>query len=249
MSYSLRAYLISFLIHATLFLMLSPLLSLQEARKPVEIDLTLQEPEKTTPEVENIREELKPYKPERVRAEGFHKDPHLWQSRVEGGESKLAHKATTEETLAMGQGEAPIQEGSAGPNEGLGSVEKGNAPIMHPPALEGQGEATKILTAKLTSPETQKEQYLKEKLQSISQIVQRNISYPPLARRMGWEGRVVLAIRIGEDGSLREVRVLESSGYDILDRNAVETVRRLAGLLPKPPVEVMVKLPVKYGLE
>ncbi|MCS7195923.1 MAG: energy transducer TonB [Aquificaceae bacterium] len=248
MSYSLRAYLISFLVHIALFLMLSPLLSLQEARKPVEIDLTLQEPEKTTPEVENIREELKPYKPERVRAEGSYKNFQL-QQRVEGGESKLAHKATTEETLAMGQGEAPIQEGSAGPNEGLGSVEKGNAPIMHPPAFESQGEATKILTAKLTSPETQKEQYLKEKLQLISQIVQRNISYPPLARRMGWEGRVVLAIRIGEDGSLREVRVLESSGYDILDRNAVETVRRLAGLLPKPPVEVMVKLPVKYGLE
>ena len=104
-------------------------------------------------------------------------------------------------------------------------------------------------TSHAFSEEEQRQLYLKEKLSVISQIIQKNISYPPIARRMGWEGRVVLSIRLYTDGTVREIKVLESSGYEVLDRNAVDTVRRVAGLFPKPPVEVVVKVPVNYRLE
>ena len=83
----------------------------------------------------------------------------------------------------------------------------------------------------------------------ISQIIQKNISYSPIARRMGWEGRVVLSIKLCTDGTVKEIKILESSGYEVLDRNAVDTVRRVAGLFPKPPVEVVVRVPTNYRLE
>lgn len=255
MSYSLKAYLISFLIHATLFLlfMFSPLLSLQKVKKPVEIDLSLEEPEIS--EFEKRKEELERSKAEKFKIEKLHPNPQLQKPGAEKGEGRLQEisrtqpeeKATPEEALATAQDKRLAQEVLAHTNEGLSSVERKTAHNPQTPAFRGQGESTNIPTPK--PPETQGEQYLREKLSLISQIVQKSISYPPLARRMGWEGKVVLAIRIGEDGSLKEVKVLESSGYEILDRNAVETVKRVAGLLPKPPVEVVVKLPVRYGLE
>jgi len=95
----------------------------------------------------------------------------------------------------------------------------------------------------------EKELYLREKLSIISSIVQRSITYPNIARKMGWEGRVLLSITLSEDGSLKDVKVLESSGYQVLDKNAVDTVKRVAHLFPKPPAEVIIKLPINYKLD
>ena len=49
--------------------------------------------------------------------------------------------------------------------------------------------------------------------------------YPELARRNRWEGTVVLRLRVEADGSLSSVTVHRSSGYPILDAEAVNAVR------------------------
>ncbi len=49
--------------------------------------------------------------------------------------------------------------------------------------------------------------------------------YPPLARRRGCEGSVVLAFEIMPDGTCGEVRVNETSGHKILDEAALRAVR------------------------
>lgn len=48
--------------------------------------------------------------------------------------------------------------------------------------------------------------------------------YPRLAREMGREGTVVLALAIGEDGRLEDVEILESAGADF-DEEALRAVR------------------------
>ena len=45
---------------------------------------------------------------------------------------------------------------------------------------------------------------------------------------MGWSGRVVIAFTVCEDGSVEEARVVESSGRDLLDNNAIEVLARAA---------------------
>ncbi len=50
--------------------------------------------------------------------------------------------------------------------------------------------------------------------------------YPSRARRRGWEGRVLLVVRVRADGAAATVRVASSSGHGILDRAARDAVRR-----------------------
>ena len=49
--------------------------------------------------------------------------------------------------------------------------------------------------------------------------------YPEQARRLGWQGRVLLRIWINQQGSVTRVQVEESSGYSLLDAAAVTSVR------------------------
>ncbi|MBE0603248.1 MAG: energy transducer TonB, partial [Deltaproteobacteria bacterium] len=73
-------------------------------------------------------------------------------------------------------------------------------------------------------------------------------SYPAVARKMGWEGSVVVAFVILPDGAVRDVRVVHGSGFSVLDRNAVEAVRS-ASPFPHPPAEAEVLTPVVYRLD
>lgn len=55
----------------------------------------------------------------------------------------------------------------------------------------------------------------------------RHFQYPPLARRAGWEGTVLLSVTLNPNGVLAAVRVERSSGHQILDRAAADTLRRV----------------------
>ena len=52
-----------------------------------------------------------------------------------------------------------------------------------------------------------------------------NLNYPEQARRMNLDGALVLSVDLLADGSVEQIRVLRSSGYDILDEAAVRIVR------------------------
>jgi len=69
--------------------------------------------------------------------------------------------------------------------------------------------------------------------------------YPQLAVRNGWEGRVTVEMQVDGDGRLADLRLLEGSGYDILDRATLAAVRRAA---PFPPIGAPVVVPVEYRL-
>ena len=51
-------------------------------------------------------------------------------------------------------------------------------------------------------------------------------SYPRRARELGWEGDVTLVFSIDEKGRTGNVRILRSSGYELLDETALETVEK-----------------------
>ena len=50
--------------------------------------------------------------------------------------------------------------------------------------------------------------------------------YPLAARRRSQEGRVILHAHVREDGAASEVEIKQSSGYDLLDNSALQTVQR-----------------------
>ena len=58
---------------------------------------------------------------------------------------------------------------------------------------------------------SQEKQYLKEHFLYIKDSIQGNISYPRIARKMGWQGRVLISFIICKDGSVKDIRIIESS--------------------------------------
>lgn len=77
-------------------------------------------------------------------------------------------------------------------------------------------------------------------------------AYPALAREHGEEGTVLLGVRIGTDGRVREVRLLRSSGSLVLDAaasRAAEQWRFQPAQSEGRPVEAWLNVPVPFRLE
>ena len=58
----------------------------------------------------------------------------------------------------------------------------------------------------------------------------RRFRYPPLAAERGWEGEVRLRVTLAADGRLDRVQLHASSGYALLDRDALRTMRSIRAL-------------------
>ena len=80
----------------------------------------------------------------------------------------------------------------------------------------------------------------------------REPQYPRLAVRHGYEGTVLLRVRVLENGLVAEVQVKETSGYRILDkpaRKAVKSWRFTPALLGGKPVDSWVLIPITFKLK
>lgn len=70
---------------------------------------------------------------------------------------------------------------------------------------------------------------------AIEELVRAHTRYPRAASREGLQGRVELALRIGDDGRVLAVRVASTSGHGILDDAALDAAREIARM-PAPPL-------------
>ena len=86
----------------------------------------------------------------------------------------------------------------------------------------------------------------------IIQEIERKKFYPPLARRLGIEGKVVVRIVVDREGKLKEVSVAKSSGNKILDRAALKLIKK-CDFPPLPPEYQKetfdVEIPIRYELK
>jgi len=160
--------------------------------------------------------------------------------------SKEETKSQTAEHPA--QGERLLQAKEISQKPGSQEREGKDLQAQTNKGVESTSRPTSSLTDESRSVSLE-ESFLKERLLVISNIVQRHINYPPIARRMGWEGRVLVGFVLEPNGDIRDLKVLKSSGYEVLDREALDAIRRSYRDFPKPPISVVVKLPVNFKLE
>lgn len=77
-------------------------------------------------------------------------------------------------------------------------------------------------------------------------------AYPPASRRLGEEGVVMLRIFVQTDGSVGDVTLQKSSGYNRLDQVAIATVKKWK-LIParrgSEPFATWYTLPFEFNLE
>jgi len=82
--------------------------------------------------------------------------------------------------------------------------------------------------------------------QISSLMVNKPPAYPRLARIKGWEGEVVLIVRINNKGYIDRVNVLSSSGFHALDLAASKAISRWHFRDVNKPTEI--EVPVKFVL-
>lgn len=69
---------------------------------------------------------------------------------------------------------------------------------------------------------------------NIAGAVAAHQRYPRVAQIRQWQGTTLLQLELAADGQLQSVRVLSSSGHEILDRQAIDMVRAASPLPPLP---------------
>jgi protein TonB len=77
-------------------------------------------------------------------------------------------------------------------------------------------------------------------------------AYPPMSKRLGEQGQVMLRVLIGADGLPKEAQVSRSSGYARLDTTARETVlkwRFVPGKRNGVPETMWFNVPINFVLE
>jgi protein TonB len=77
-------------------------------------------------------------------------------------------------------------------------------------------------------------------------------AYPPASRRSGEQGKVIVRVLIGADGLAKEAELRQSSGFDRLDRAALETVRKwryVPGKRAGVPEAMWFNVPINFVLE
>ena len=75
--------------------------------------------------------------------------------------------------------------------------------------------------------------------------------YPIIARKKGWQGRLLLAVHIDKNGNVLNVHVKETSGFEVLDRVSVKTIRDWKFLPARhgdSNVEDNINIPVSFKL-
>ncbi len=77
--------------------------------------------------------------------------------------------------------------------------------------------------------------------------------YPRVAMDNNWEGKVVVKMVVGGNGMISGMSVVTSAGYEILDKEAIDMIRKAKPLVPIPGAlrgkEFSVEIPVIYSLK
>jgi protein TonB len=61
----------------------------------------------------------------------------------------------------------------------------------------------------------------------IKSDISRYFYYPPQALRRGWEGIVLVRLRLLPNGKIESVRLASGSGHSVLDRAAIDSVEKI----------------------
>ncbi len=259
MKISLTALIISLSLHGSiLFLAYSLGDGIGQPDKPIRIDFTINDsapgppsPEATRPPSPKPPGLTSPKMPQRALQSAL---PRLAANRPRIAESKPLDRpaaplapatekagpvfieATRRETLPVPGASYSNEEGSTGGGQGTaahGSIGGGDDGS----GGGGGGGGVEQIRSK----------YRKEHFEYIRRIIQEHIVYPPRAQWNFWQGKVVVMFCVMHDGKVKDIRIRESSGFDILDKNVIETIRKVEPF-PKPPVAVVLTIPIEYRL-
>ena len=87
-----------------------------------------------------------------------------------------------------------------------------------------------------------------EDFSKVIAAVKKHKSYPNNARRMKHQGVVEVRFLLKTDGSIDELKVTKSSGFESLDNGALENVKKASSEFPKPKEARYLRFPIEFTL-
>lgn len=155
--------------------------------------------------------------------------------------------------------ESPSPEEAAPEWRSLAAVREGSVQAMPAPAAASSAPAVAESTAVAAAPVVANAASVRPATkadnawlaESLGRRIKELTRYPSSARLNGSEGKVVLRVILRADGHLADVTVHRSSGHEVLDRAAMETVRLACPIHMKQALsaaEVAVYVPIVYSL-
>ena len=87
----------------------------------------------------------------------------------------------------------------------------------------------------------------------LTKAIARQKKYPRIAKMRGWQGEIILNLKIDGQGNLIKSTIKEKSGFKVLDNEGINMVKR-ASPFPKPPKELESKIfnvtvPISFKLK
>jgi periplasmic protein TonB len=90
--------------------------------------------------------------------------------------------------------------------------------------------------------------YRDEQFEYIKALLKKNMIYPPMAKKHGWKGKGEVYFVVREDGRVEDLKIERSSGYEVLDSDFMDTIRRTQPF-PRPPKRAGLGMTFSYALE
>ena len=88
---------------------------------------------------------------------------------------------------------------------------------------------------------------------SLWGAISKHKKYPKIAQMRGWQGEVIVELQLDGNGKIKSKKIAQSSGYEVLDKQALEMVEK-ALPFPIPPETLRsnnftITVPVPFKLE
>ncbi len=119
--------------------------------------------------------------------------------------------------------------------------------IVRNPLPAVVSDQNKPVAANIT-PADAETRYVQANFSGIRSKVSDSLRYPTMARRQGWQGQVQVRFNILLTGEIDNLQIFSSSGYSLLDRQALQAVK-IAAPFPIPPVRANITIPVTFVLK
>ena len=156
--------------------------------------------------------------------------------RLEAAASKIRHRPLSP---------APVQEHGISPETEV----SGEIPTATETDSKNQNPApaSRVSTNEIPTI-TDDEAYKETNFTAIRASILGKLDYPLQARRRGWNGQVEISFTITPDGNVSDLRIVTSSGFSVLDNEALAAIKRSAPFSPPPRSAVLLFMPITFRL-
>ena len=86
-------------------------------------------------------------------------------------------------------------------------------------------------------------------LGQIRAMIENAVTYPAIARKLRLEGVVMVFFVLKQDGTVQTAKVVTTSGSDILDKKAIQTILSLSGQYPALGKTFELSIPIAFSLK